>query len=131
MVTPLKRPLPLTEVEVPKTLFIDHTSPVLRIDWPKIAPGSFLVPLTASNAIFLNVRSYRKVNVLIGQTKASSAALILGKWQPNTFAARYDVPLDQKIHSFDIVGPELALELTAPFTNIAMESVELWLYLTS
>src|SRR5512142_138547 len=122
----------LPEIEIPKTLFIDHVSPPLAIDWPTIYPSSFNVPLAAAGATIIEVSQYRKVNVLVGQTKASSASLTMGKLSGTTLGARFELPLDQKIHSFDVVGPELWLELMCPFDRkTPAEHVQLWLFLTS
>jgi len=125
-------PLPQPEIEVPQTLFVDRSSPVLKIDWPKLYPGGFLVPLQANGATYLNVRAYRKVSILMSATKAHSILLYMGKWVPNTLCATFEWTPDDKIHTFDILGPEIALFMSSPFVkSTPAEDVELWLYLTT
>ena len=120
------------EIEIPKTLFIDHSSPVLTVAWPTIYPGGLRVPLGANGETFLDVTQYRKANIFVGTTKAHSVIFYIGKWSPNTCAASFEWVPDLKIHTFDIVGPQIALFLSSPFDKTTpAEKIELWLYLTS
>jgi hypothetical protein len=70
------------EIEIPKTLFIDHSSPVLTIAWPAIYPGGLRVPLGTNGETFLEVTQYRKENIFVGTTKAHSVIFSIGKWSP-------------------------------------------------
>jgi hypothetical protein len=126
------RPRREIEVEEPRTLFVDRSSQPLAIDWPTLYPGGFEVPLTASGQTYLDVRAYRKVSVLVGATKAHNVILHMGKWTPNTLATSYQWTPDDAVHTFDVVGPQIALFMTSPFDRTTpTEKVELWLYLTA
>ncbi|SJZ75103.1 hypothetical protein SAMN02745126_02146 [Enhydrobacter aerosaccus] len=123
---------PQSEIEIPKTLFVDRSSPLLTIDWPSLYPGGYEVPLGANGETYLNVTKYRRVNVLVGPTKAHTVFLYMGKIQPNTLSAVYQWAPDRNVHTFDVVGPEIMLFLSSPFDKTTpAEKVELWLYLTS
>jgi hypothetical protein len=120
---------PVTEIEVAKTLFIDHVSPALPVDW---APGvgTFDVPLDTNGATILGVAGYGQVSILVGTTKATKAALYMGKLSGSTLSTRTEFNLDGAIHTFPVLGPEISLELYANRTDPA-EKVQLWLYLTA
>jgi hypothetical protein len=95
-------------------------------------PWGLRVPLGANGETFLDVTQYRKANIFVGTTKAHSVIFYIGKWSPNTCAASFEWVPDLKIHTFDIVGPQIALFLSSPFDKTTpAEKIELWLYLTS
>ena len=91
--------------------------------------GSARVQLDPAVGAIINVAGYRKVSVLIGSTQATSSEILIGKISNATLAQRFNVPLDQQIHTFDIVGPELVLWLVGgpPGTS---EKVQLWVFLS-
>jgi hypothetical protein len=120
---------PVMETEVAKTLFIDHVSPALPVDWAA-GTGTCDVPLAANGATILDVAGYRQVSLLVGTTKATKAALYMGKLSGSTLATRTEFSLDGAIHTFPVLAPEISLELYANRTDPA-EKVQLWLYLTS
>jgi hypothetical protein len=121
---------PQTEIDIPKTSLVNHVSPGLQIDWPSFFPGSFEVPLTSSGATTLNVANYRRVSVLVGSTQATQANLRMGMLSGTTLGVSMPFPLDGKIHTFDVVGPEIGLDLLCT-GKFAAEKVQLWLYLSS
>jgi hypothetical protein len=53
----------------------------------------------------------------------------MGKISGTTLSAPNN-PLDGQIHSFDVVGPEISLQLSRS-TNNPKENVQMWVYLTS
>jgi len=120
---------PITETEIPHVLFIDHISPALSVDWAA-GVGTYDVPLAANGDPILKVSGYRQVSILVGPTKATRAALYMGKITGTTLSSRTEFLLDGTIHSFPVVGPEIALELYANRSDPA-EKVALWLYLSS
>ncbi|HLY88791.1 MAG TPA: hypothetical protein VKQ27_07380 [Acetobacteraceae bacterium] len=122
-------PRPVLETDVPRTTFIDHVSPALPVDWAA-GVGTFDVPLAANGATVLNVTSYRQISLLVGTTKATRAALFMGKISGSTLSSRIEFNLDGTIHTFPVVGPEISLELYANRSD-PIEKVQLWLYLTS
>ncbi len=90
--------------------------------------GEAQVPLDANPII--DVTGYRRVNVRIGQTKAASWSLYMGKISGSTLSVENMVPIDNAIHSFEVVGPEIALFLKGG-TPKSREKVQLWVYLRS
>ncbi len=131
IISPLSKPTPV--VEYPHTLFIDHASIPITFDWPSFKPatGAFIdIPLDGAGAKILDVRNYRKVSVLIGPTKAAKGIITIGKISGSTLSVQYDIPIDGKVHSFDVVGPEINLGLTGS-TSSPKESVQAWIYFTS
>ena len=126
------KPVPPKEVELPNTLFVDQTAPGLKIDWPNIWPGYFDVPLDAAGHTILDVHRFRKVSVLVGQTKASDMLLYMGKVSGMTLCTDFRWQPDSAIHTFEVNGPEIKLSLTAPLDKTTpAEQVQVWLYLTS
>ena len=90
--------------------------------------GDAQVPLDANPIV--DVTGYRQVNVRIGQTKASSFSLFMGKIGGATLSVENSQPVDNAIHTFDVVGPEIALFLKGGRPK-SHEKVELWVYLRS
>src|ERR1700730_17956315 len=78
----------------------------------------------------IDVQEFRKVSIQIGSTSATSCDIFMGKLSNTTLGARYNVPLDSQIHSFEVVGPEMALALKGGAPN-SVEQVQLWVYLRS
>ena len=85
--------------------------------------GEAQVPLDASPIV--DVTGYRQVNVRIGQTKASSFMLNMGKLSGATLSVITSRPVDNAIHTFDVVGPEIALILAGGQPK-SREKVQLW-----
>ena len=122
---------PVLETEVAKTLIVNHVSPALQVDWPGLGNGSFTVPLTAGGASVLDVAGYRKLSIRVGSTRSPTVDLIMGMIDPTTLASRYQFAPDDKIHTFDVVGPQIMLSLLNPGRGTAAEKVQLWLYLSA
>jgi hypothetical protein len=130
----LVRPIPTLEREVPQSFFIDHVGPRLVVDWAKIcgqySGGVYEVPLDpVTKASFLDVTQFRRISVYVSDTKAK-VGLCIGKWSGSTAAERFEVPADGKIHSFEVIGPQMHLELDGGATY-GVENVALWVYLRS
>ena len=90
--------------------------------------GEAQVPLDTNPIV--DVTGYRQVNVRIGQTKASSFLLNMGKLSGATLSVLTSRTVDNAIHTFDVVGPEIALTLKGG-TPKSKEKVQLWVYLRS
>lgn len=115
--------------EIPNGRLIDFAdSPaVLRYDPSGAAPLRLDLE---SGSELLDITAFRRVSILVGETKASSCELHMGKIGGATLAQRYTVPLDSHIHTFDVVGPEIRILFKGGAAN-STENVPLWLYLTS
>jgi hypothetical protein len=94
------------------------------------ASGQAQVQLHPTAGAIIQVAGFRKVSIRIGSTQATSLHVIMGKLSGTTVGARFTRPINQQIHTFDILGPELALWLIGgpPGTT---ENVLLWVYLSS
>lgn len=90
--------------------------------------GEAQVPLDTDPIV--DVTGFRQVNVQIGQTKATSWSLYMGKISGATLSVENARSVDNAIHTFDVVGPEIALFLKGG-TPKSREKVELWVYLRS
>lgn len=78
----------------------------------------------------IDVTGYRQVSVRIGPTKASSWSLTMGKISGATLAVEHMRPIDNAIHTFEVLGPEIALVLKGGAPK-SREKVQLWVYLRS
>jgi hypothetical protein len=125
---------PVQEIDLPKSLFLDHSGARLHIDWKAVCgayPGGvYEVPLDpATKATFLDVTQFRRINVRVSGTQATPA-LYIGKFAGSTCAERNPIPLDDRIHSFEVTGPQIHIELSGS-PALGVEDVQLWVYLRS
>jgi hypothetical protein len=130
-ITPLR---PGPDIDLPKSLFIDHSGLRLHIDWKALCgtyPGGvYEVPLDpASKATYLDVTQFRRINVLVSGTR-SSPLLHIGKWAGSTCAESNPVPADGRIHSFEVTGPQIHISFSGS-PALGVEDVQLWVYLRS
>jgi hypothetical protein len=110
--------LPLFDFWRGKALLIDHTSPPLVIDWPHLKPP-FNVPLGPKpNEFIIDVSRYRKVNILvtcIQGTDPSWTEIIFGVlFSKRPLGYSIKLPLDEKVHTLDIGGPQFRCNLLSP-----------------
>lgn len=114
--------------ETPNTRFINFVDTPASI---KYSPsGEAQVPLDPQTLGIIDVSGFRRASVLIGSTKASLSNVIMGKISGTTLSQFNSQPIDNKIHTFDVVAPEMSLWLTGGPPN-SKEKVQLWVYLTS
>ncbi len=92
--------------------------------------GQAQVLLEPQTGGILDVKEFRRVSICIGATKASSCEMYMGKISGTTLSQRYNLPLDGHIHTFEVVGPQMALGLNGGQPN-STEHVQLWVYLRS
>ncbi|KJV06735.1 hypothetical protein [Methylocucumis oryzae] len=90
--------------------------------------GVQLDPRQAGHII--SVRRFRKINILIGSTSAKSISIYLGKLSDATLAQEFHHPIDGKIHTYDVIGPELAIVFKGGTPN-SSEKVQMWVFLSS
>ncbi len=114
--------------DIPNTRLINHVDTPATIHYSQ--HGQAQVPLDPAVGSIIDVSQYRRVSVEIGQTHATSAALYMGKISGATLSMLFAVPLDGKIHTFEIVGPQITLWLSGAAPN-SQEQEQLWVYLTS
>ncbi len=113
--------------DIPNTEFLNFIDHPVTVEYSQ--HGSAMVPLNQGNNP-VDITGFRKVNIMIGTTTASSCTMYMGKISGVTLANSYDIPLDHKIHTFNVVGPQMVLWLKGgkPMTS---ENVKIWIYLSS
>ena len=112
--------------DVPNTKLFNFVDTPATIAYSQF--GEAQVPLDTNPII--DVTGYRRVNVRIGQTKATSFSLYMGKISGSTLSVETMRPIDNAIHSFEVVGPEIGLWLKGG-TPRSREKVQLWVYIRS
>lgn len=112
--------------DIPNTKLYNFVDTPAQITYSQF--GEAQVPLDANPIV--DVTGYRQVNVRIGQTKATSWSLYMGKISNATLSVENMRSVDNAIHTFDVVGPEIVLFLRGG-TPKSKEKVQLWVYLRS
>ncbi len=111
----------------PEVRFINLIDPPAAIEYSR--HGQALIPLDPLSSV-LDLGGYRRVSVCVGGTRARSCELITGRLAGATRSQRFVVPLDGRIHSFEVAGPQLALWLNGG-AALSIEKVQVSLYLHS
>jgi len=94
------------------------------------ASGQAQVKLTTAGPV-LGIAGYRRVSVQIGSTHATNMRVQIGKIAGPTLSQFvFNGPADQKIHTFEVVGPELVLVLSGAPAG-STEHLQVWVYLTT
>ena len=119
---------PMAQGQLASTLFINHVDQPITAQYTQYGEASLV--LDASAGSIMKVAGYRRVSVLLGSTHATSAVLTLGKISNATMSQWFTLPLDQKIHTYDIVGPEMSIILKGAPPNTT-EPIKIWVYLTT
>lgn len=112
--------------DIPNTKLYNFVDTPAQVTYSQ--SGEAQVPLDVNPIV--GVTEYRQVSVRIGQTKASSWSLFMGKLSGATLGVENTRPVDSAIHTFEVVGPEIALWLRGG-TPRSREKVQLWVYLRS
>jgi hypothetical protein len=94
------------------------------------ASGSATIVLEPGTGGTTDLTGYRKVCFRIGTAKATTFAVTMGKISNATLAAQFTGTIDNKIHTYDVIGPQMTLRLTNGPANTA-DTVQVWVYLTS
>jgi hypothetical protein len=114
--------------DIPNTRFINFVDNPVAIEYSQF--GEAQVRLEPQTGGVVDVTGFRQASVRIGSTKASSFQVYIGKIAGATLSARYSGPLDDAIHTFEVVGPEMTLWLMGGAPE-SKEEVQLWVYLRS
>jgi len=115
-------------VDIPSTRFINLVDNPAAITYSQF--GEAQVPLDPQTGGVLHLEEFRQVSFRIGSTKASSFNMFMGKISGPTLSTRYIGPIDDVIHTFEVVGPEMTLFLMGGAPR-SKEQVQLWVYLRS
>jgi hypothetical protein len=114
--------------DIPNTRFFDFVDTPASIHYSQFNEAQ--VPLDPKTGDIIDVTQFRTVSMLIGSTKATSFSLFMGKISGATLSQEFNVPIDEAIHTFDVIGPEITLFLKNGNPN-SDENVQLWVYLRS
>jgi hypothetical protein len=116
--------------EIPHTRLINFVDQPATVKYSQF--GEAQVQLNAPTGGILDVRQFRKVHILVGSTKSTSFQVFMGKISDATLSDTRLVvqPPDHKIHTLEVVGPEMTLFLMGGAPS-RQEQVQLWVYLTS
>jgi hypothetical protein len=116
--------------EIPHTRLINFVDQRATINYSQF--GEAQVQLNAPTGGILDIRRFRRVNIRVGSTKATSFQVFMGKISIATLSEIRLVvqPPDQRIHTLEVVGPEMTLFLMGGPPN-TQERVQLWVYLSS
>jgi hypothetical protein len=114
--------------EIPNTRFINFVDTPANIQYSQFGEGA--VNLDPQTGGIMNITEFRRVSIRIGSTTASSFDVFMGKIAGTTLAVRFTLPVDNNVHTFNIVGPELSVSLKGGQPQ-STEQVQLWVYLSS
>ena len=114
--------------DVPNTRLFNFVDTPAAIHYSQFNEAQ--VPLDPKTGNIIEVTQFRRVSILIGSTKATSFSLFMGKISGATLSREFNLPIDEDIHIFDVIGPEIALFFKDGTPN-SNENVQLWVYLTS
>jgi hypothetical protein len=114
--------------DIPNVRFINLADSPAVLKYSQF--GEAFVNLDPTVGGVIDVSGYRWVSIRIGSTKATSCEMAMGKISNQTLAQAYNVPLDGKIHTFEINGPQMTLVLKGGQPN-STENVKMWVYLRS
>lgn len=92
------------------------------------ASGSATIILDAATGGTVDLTGYRKICLEIGKAKATTFTVVIGKISNSTLAQQFVGTIDKKIHTYDVIGPQLTLRLTNGPPNTA-DTVQVWVYL--
>jgi hypothetical protein len=121
-------------VDIPHSRFINLVDPPASLTFDENGEAS-VVQLSPDTGGIIDVRGYRKMSLLVGQTQIPwfsvfFGAVVRAEGKAATLGALVNGPAnDLKIHTFDIVAPEMALSFTG--TPHTKEQVQLWVFLQS
>ncbi len=93
------------------------------------AGGTCRIQLDSKTGSIVDITGFRQVSVCISSQKSVSRSLMMGTISGTTLAQTYALPLDSKIHTFNVVGPEMSLYMNGPANTT--EQIQLWIYLRS
>jgi hypothetical protein len=114
--------------EVPNTRFINFVDTPANVTYG--ASGGAQVNLDPQTGGVIDLTGFRRINLLIGSTTATSFEVFIGKISGSTLSQGNTQPIDNKVHTFEVVGPQMTLWLIGGRPN-KNEKVQLWVYLRS
>jgi hypothetical protein len=113
--------------DIPNTRFINFVDAPVTVSYT--AGGFGQVNLDPQTGGVIDLTGFRTFSVKIDTTKATSFAVVIGKVSGATLADSLSQPVDNKIHTYNVTGPQMVLNFTGPPNT--HEKVKLWVYLRS
>jgi len=92
--------------------------------------GDTPIPFDPPGGLYIDVSGYRKVSFQISGAKATHFSLNMGIIAQTTVSQAFTGVIDNKIHTYSVVGPQMSLHLTGGPGN-AHDKVQVWVFLTS
>lgn len=114
--------------DIPNTLLFNFVDTPAIIQYSQFAEAQVILDPQVGGII--DVSGFRRVSIRIGSTNATSFSLFMGKISGATLSQEFNQPIDNQIHTFEVVGPEMSLHLNGGNPN-SKEQVQLWVYLRS
>ena len=114
--------------DVPNVQYINFVDTELTLHFD--AGGSAAAMLTSANNPAVDITGFRKVNILGSYGQNFTCRMLMGQISLGTLAASYDVPLDGKIHTFEVHGPQMMLQFDNGPANTT-KHLPLMIYLRS
>ncbi len=114
--------------DVPNVQLINFIDTTLSIQFD--ASGEATAMLTSPNNPTVDLTGFRKINILGPHGQNFLCRMLMGQIVPGTMAATYAVPLDGKIHTFEVHGPQMMVEFTNGPTNTTTQ-IQFMIYLRS
>ncbi len=114
--------------DIPNTLFFNFVDTPAIIQYSQFAEAQVILDPQVGGII--DVSGFRRVSIRIGSTNATSFSLFIGKISGATLSQEFSQPIDNQIHTFEVVGPQMSLFLKGGKPN-SREEVQLWVYLRS
>jgi len=113
--------------DMPNVRFISLVDPPAKLHYDENGEAMVNLPGDQGN---IDVGEFRRVSVLIGQTKAAATQAVLGTLNGRTLAGVFTFPNDLQIKTLEVVGPQFGLQLVEgpPHTE---EEVQIWVFLQS
>ena len=114
--------------DVPNVQYINFVDTKLTLQFS--ATGSAKAMLTSASDATVDITGFRKISILAPPGLSFTCQMKMGQVALNTLVASYDVPLDGKIHTFDVQGPQMMLSFSNGPAN-STKQIQLMVYLRS
>lgn len=113
--------------DMPHASFINLVDPPAKVHFDANGEAKVSLPGAIGN---IDVREFRRVSFMIGQTKAHAVQALFGTLDGPTLAEAFIYPNDLKIKTHKVVAPLFGLQLVQGPPNTD-EEVQVWVFLQS
>lgn len=122
---------PLGTAQAVNTNFINFADKGLNASYNQAGAARLSInPATPNTAHILPVAGFKKMSMYIYTKNAKSIEIYMGKISGSTLSQKiFAGPPANKIHTFDVIGPEISIGLLGGPPN-STEHVKVWIYLS-